>query len=138
MRTSHAAVSRVCGLYLETTTNITRDTALTDPANPTAAEVRNDDGTMTLTLSADVDVDTAAAYELTSWTVESPEGTVIDTIRATDGTGMPATNGGAPVGNDNAKLVYTINAGSHYVIVANYEANRDAELDVKYHTMSAA
>ena len=118
----------------ETTTNITRDTALTDPANPTAAEVRNDDGTMTLTLSADVDVDTAAAYELTSWTVESPEGTVIDTIRATDGTGMPATNGGAPVGNDNAKLVYTINAGSHYVIVANYEANRDAELDVKYHT----
>ena len=118
----------------ETTTNITRDTALTDPANPTAAEVRNDDGTMTLTLSADVDVDTAAAYELTSWTVESPEGTVIDTIRATDGTGMPATNGGAPVGNDNATLVYTIKAGSHYVIVANYEANRDAELDVTYHT----
>lgn len=118
----------------ETTTNITRDTALTDPANPTAAGVRNDDGTMTLTLSADVDVDTAAAYELTSWTVESPEGTVIDTIRATDGTGMPATNGGAPVGNDNATLVYTIKAGSHYVIVANYEANRDAELDVTYHT----
>ena len=118
----------------ETTTNITRDTALTDPANPTAAEVRNDDGTMTLTLSADVDVDTAAAYELTSWTVESPEGTVIDTIRATDGTGMPATNGGAPVGNDNATFVYTIKAGSHYVIVANYEANRDAELDVTYHT----
>lgn len=118
----------------ETTTNITRDTALTDPANPTAAEVRNDDGTMTLTLSADVDVDTAAAYELTSWTVESPEGTVIDTIRTTDGTGMPATNGGAPVGNDNATFVYTIKAGSHYVIVANYEANRDAELDVTYHT----
>lgn len=118
----------------ETTTNITRDTALTDPENPTAAEVRNDDGTMTLTLDADVDTDTAAAYTLTSWTVESPEGTVIDTIRATDGTGMPATNGRAPVGNDNAKLVYTINAGSHYVIVANYEANRDAELDVKYHT----
>ncbi|MFQ9742114.1 MAG: hypothetical protein ACLRX5_06325 [Slackia sp.] len=118
----------------ETTTNITRDTALTDPANPTAAEVRNDDGTMTLTLSADVDVDTAAAYELTSWTVESPEGTVIDTIRATDGTGMPATNGGAPVGNDNATFVYTIEAGPHYVIVANYEANRDAELDVTYHT----
>ena len=89
---------------------------------------------MTLTLSADVDVDTAAAYELTSWTVESPEGTVIDTIRATDGTGMPATNGGAPVGNDNATFVYTIKAGSHYVIVANYEANRDAELDVTYHT----
>ena len=118
----------------ETTTNITRDTALTDPANPTAAEVRNDDGTMTLTLSADVDVDTAAAYELTSWTVESPEDTVIDIVRATDGTSMPATNGGAPVGNDNATLVYTIKAGSHYVIVANYEANRDAELDVTYHT----
>lgn len=119
----------------ETTTNITRGNAnLNDPANPTAAEVRNDDGTMTLTLSADVDVDTAAAYELTSWTVESPEGTVIDTIRATDGTGMPATNGGAPVGNDNATFVYTIKAGSHYVIVANYEANRDAELDVTYHT----
>ena len=118
----------------ETTTNITRDTALTDPENPTAAEVRNDDGTMTLTLDADVDTDTAAAYTLTSWTVESPEGTVIDTIRATDGTGMPATNGGAPVGNDNATLVYTIKAGSHYVIVANYEANRDAELDVTYHT----
>ena len=118
----------------ETTTNITRDTALTDPANPTAAEVRNDDGTMTLTLDADVDADTVAAYTLISWTVESPEGTVIDTIRATDGNGNPVTSGGTAVGNDNAKLVYTINAGSHYVIVANYEANRDAELDVTYHT----
>lgn len=118
----------------ETTTNITRDTALTDPANPTAAEVRNDDGTMTLTLDADVDADTVAAYTLISWTVESPEGTVIDIIRATDGNGNPVTSGGTAVGNDNAKLVYTINAGSHYVIVANYEANRDAELDVTYHT----
>lgn len=118
----------------ETTTNITRDTALTDPENPTAAEVRNDDGTMTLTLDADVDADTVAAYTLISWTVESPEGTVIDTIRATDGNGNPVTSGGTAVGNDNAKLVYTINAGSHYVIVANYEANRDAELDVTYHT----
>ena len=118
----------------ETTTNITRDTALTDPANPAATEVRNSDGTMALTLEADVDADTTAAYSLTSWTVESPEGTVVDTIRATDGNGNPAMNGGVPVDNDNAKLVYTIKAGSHYVLVANYEANRDAELDVKYHT----
>ncbi len=118
----------------ETTTNITRDTALTDPVNPTATEVRNSDGTMALTLEADVDADTTAAYSLTSWTVESPEGTVVDTIRATDGNGNPAMNGGVPVGNDNAKLVYTIKAGSHYVLVANYEANRDAELDVRYHT----
>lgn len=118
----------------ETTTNITRDTALTDPANPTATEVRNSDGTMALTLEADVDADTTAAYSLTSWTVESPEGTVVDTIRATDGNGNPAMNGGVPVGNDNAKLVYTIKAGSHYVLVANYEANRDVELDVTYHT----
>ena len=44
----------------ETTTNITRDTALTDPANPTVSGARNDDGTMTLTLDADVDADTVA------------------------------------------------------------------------------
>lgn len=117
----------------DTTTNITRGTNLTDPVNPTAAGVRNDDGTMTLTLSADVDADTAAAYTLTSWTVESPEGTVIDTIRATDGNGEPVTSDGKPVSNDNAKLVYTIKAGSHYVIVANYEANAATQLNVTYH-----
>ncbi len=119
----------------ETTTNITRGNAnLNDPANPTTAEARNDDGSMTLTLDADVDADTAAAYTLTSWTVESPEGTVIDTVRATDEAGKPVLSGGTSVDNDNPKLVYTIEAGSHYVIVANYEANRDAELDVTYHT----
>lgn len=118
----------------ETTTNITRGNAnLNDPANPTTAEARNDDGSMTLTLDADVDADTAAAYTLTSWTVESPEGTVIDTVRATSDTGAPAMNGGKPVGNDNAKLVYTIKAGSHYVFVANYEANAATQLDVTYH-----
>lgn len=118
----------------ETTTNITRDTTLTDPTNPTAVEVCNDDGTMTLTLTADVDVDTAAAYVLTSWTVESPEGTAIDTIRATDDMGAPAMNGGMSVGNDNPTLVYTIEAGSHYVFVANYEANAETEFNVTYHT----
>ena len=117
----------------DTTTNITRGTNLTDPANPTAAEVRNSDGTKTLTLAADVDTDTAAAYTLTSWTVESPEGTVIDTVRATDDTGAPAMSGGRPVSNDNAKLVYTIEAGSHYVFVANYEANAATQLNVTYH-----
>lgn len=117
----------------DTTTNITRGTNLTDPANPTAAEVRNPDGTKTLTLSADVDTDTAAAYTLTSWTVESPEGTVIDTVRATNDTGAPAMSGGKPVSNDNAKLVYTIEASSHYVFVANYEANAAAQLNVTYH-----
>lgn len=122
----------------ETTTNITRDTTLTDPTNPTAVEVRNDDGTMTLTLTADVDADTAVAYALTSWTVESPEGTVIDTIRATDDMGTPAMNGGTSVGNDNPTLVYTIEAGSHYVFVANYEANAETEFNVTYHTNAGA
>ena len=117
----------------DTTTNITRGTNLTDPANPTVSGARNDDGTMTLTLDADVDADTAAAYTLISWTVESPEGTVIDTIRATDGKGNPVTSDGTAVGNNNAKLVYTIKAGSHYVFAANYEANAAIQLDVTYH-----
>lgn len=122
----------------ETTTNITRDTVLTDPANPSVTEVRNGDGTMTLTLTADVDADTATAYALTSWTVESPEGTVIAAIRATDDMGAPAMNGGMPVGNDNPTLVYTIEAGSRYVFVANYEANAETEFNVTYHTNAGA
>lgn len=118
----------------DTTTNITRGTNLKDPENPaTTSEVRNPDGTKTLTLAADVDTDTAAAYTLTSWTVESPEGTVIDTIRATDDTGAPAMSGGRPVSNENATLKYSIKAGSHYVFVANYEANAATQLDVTYH-----
>lgn len=122
----------------ETTTNITRGTALTEPANPeitpALADVAiNGDGTKTVAVKADIESATVEKYSLASWTIESPEGTVIDTIRATDGNGNPVTSGGAAVGNDNAKLVYTIKAGSHYVIVANYEATRDAELDVTYH-----
>ena len=118
----------------DTTTNITRGTNLKDPENPaTTSEVRNPDGTKTLTLAADVDTDTAAAYTLTSWTVESPEGTVIDTIRATDDTGAPAMSDGRPVSNENATLKYSIKAGSHYVFVANYEANAATQLDVTYH-----
>lgn len=122
----------------ETTTNITRGTALTEPANPeitpALADVAiNGDGTKTVAVKADIESATVEKYSLASWTIESPEGTVIDTIRETDGNGNPVTSGGAAVGNDNAKLVYTIKAGSHYVIVANYEANRDAELDVTYH-----
>ena len=122
----------------ETTTNITRGTALTEPANPeitpALADVAiNGDGTKTVAVKADSESATVEKYSLASWTIESPEGTVIDTIRATDGNGNPVTSGGAAVGNDNAKLVYTIKAGSHYVIVANYEATRDAELDVTYH-----
>ncbi|MEE0704285.1 MAG: hypothetical protein UCL14_07390 [Collinsella sp.] len=122
----------------ETTTNITRGTALTEPANPeitpALADVAiNGDGTKTVAVKADIESATVEKYSLASWTIESPEGTVIDTIRATDANGNPVTSGGAAVGNDNAKLVYTIKAGSHYVIVANYEATRDAELDVTYH-----
>lgn len=122
----------------ETTTNITRGTALTEPANPeitpALADVAiNGDGTKTVAVKADIESATVEKYSLASWTIESPEGTVIDTIRATGGNGNPVTSGGAAVGNDNAKLVYTIKAGSHYVIVANYEATRDAELDVTYH-----
>lgn len=122
----------------ETTTNITRGTALAEPANPeitpALADVAiNGDGTKTVAVKADIESATVEKYSLASWTIESPEGTVIDTIRATDGNGNPVTSGGAAVGNDNAKLVYTIKAGSHYVIVANYEATRDAELDVTYH-----
>lgn len=122
----------------ETTTNITRGTALTEPANPeitpALADVAiNGDGTKTVAVKADIESATVEKYSLASWTIESPEGTAIDTIRATGGNGNPVTSGGAAVGNDNAKLVYTIKAGSHYVIVANYEATRDAELDVTYH-----
>ena len=117
----------------DTTTNITRGTNLTDPANPTAAEVRNPDGTKTLTLTADVDADTAAAYTLISWTVESPEGTVVDTVRMTDAEGNPVETNGTAVSNDNATLKYPIKAGSHYVFVANYEANAATQLNVTYH-----
>lgn len=116
----------------DATTNITRGTDLTDPSDPSVVETRNLDGTMTLKLSADVDDATAATYDLASWTVESPEGTVIDTVRATDDAGSPVLNGGMPVGNDNAALEYTIEAGSHYVFVADYKA-KDVELDVTYH-----
>ena len=122
-----------------TTTNITRDTTLTDPVNPvidpTLADIAiSPDGTKTVTVKADVDPETAKLYSLVSWTIESPEGTAIATIRATDAAGAPMQAGGAPVGNNNATLKYAIKAGQPYMIVANYEANRDAELDVTYHT----
>ena len=116
----------------DTTTNITRDTTLADPANPMIDPALENvtispDGTKTVTVTADVDPETAKLYSLVSWTIESPEGTAIATIRATDAAG-------APVGNNNATLKYAIKAGQPYMIVANYEANRDAELDVTYHT----
>lgn len=116
----------------DTTTNITRDTTLADPANPMIDPALENvtispDGTKTVTVKADVDPETAKLYSLVSWTIESPEGTAIATIRATDAAG-------APVGNNNATLKYAIKAGQPYMIVANYEANRDAELDVTYHT----
>lgn len=121
----------------DTTTNITRDTTLADPANPMIDPALENvtispDGTKTVTVKADVDPETAKLYSLVSWTIESPEGTVVDTVRATDKNGAQA--GGAPVGNNNATLKYAIKAGQPYMIVANYEANRDAELDVTYHT----
>lgn len=55
----------------DTTTNITRGTALTDPADPTIAPALDDvkingDGTKTVNVSADVDEETSAAYELVS------------------------------------------------------------------------
>lgn len=122
-----------------TTTNITRDTTLTDPVNPvidpTLADIAiSPDGTKTVTVKADVDPETAKLYSLVSWTIESPEGTAIATIHATDAAGALMQAGGAPVGNNNATLKYAIKAGQPYMIVANYEANRDAELDVTYHT----
>lgn len=122
-----------------TTTNITRDTALADPANPVIDPALADvaispDGTKTVTVKADVDPETAKLYSLVSWTIESPEGTIVDTVRATDKNGTPVQAGDTPVGNDNATLKYAIKAGQPYMIVANYEANRDAELDVTYHT----
>ena len=122
-----------------TTTNITRGTTLTDPTNPVIdpalADVAiNPDGTKTVTVKADVDPETAKLYSLVSWTIESPEGIAVATIRATDAAGAPVQAGGTPVGNDNATLKYAIKAGQPYMIVANYEANRDAELDVTYHT----
>lgn len=122
-----------------TTTNITRDTTLTDPANPVIdpalADVAiNPDGTKAVTVKADVDPETAKEYSLVSWTIESPEGTVVDTVRATDPEGNPAKADGTAVSNGNTTLKYPIKAGQPYVIVANYEANRDAELDVTYHT----
>ena len=123
----------------DTTTNITRDTTLTDPVNPvidpTLADIAiNPDGTKTVTVKADVDPETAKLYSLVSWTIESPEGTAIATIRATDAAGAPVQTDGTPVGNNNATLKYAIKAGQPYMIVANYETNRDAELDVTYHT----
>lgn len=122
----------------ETTTNITRGTALAEPANPKIAPALadvaiNDDGTKTVTVKADIEPATVEKYSLVSWTIESPEGTAIATIRATDAAGAPVKAGGTPVGNDNATLKYAIKAGQPYMIVANYEANRDAELDVTYH-----
>lgn len=122
----------------DTTTNITRDTTLTDPANPVIDPALenvtiNPDGTKTVTVTADVDPETAKLYSLVSWTIESPEGTAVDTVRATDKNGAPVQAGGTPVGNDNATLKYAIKAGQPYMIVANYEANRDAELVVTYH-----
>lgn len=123
----------------DTTTNITRDTTLTDPANPVIDPALenvtiNPDGTKTVTVTADVDPETAKLYSLVSWTIESPEGTAIATIRATDAAGAPVQADGTPVGNNNATLKYAIKAGQPYMIVANYETNRDAELDVTYHT----
>lgn len=123
----------------DTTTNITRDTTLADPANPMIDPALENvtispDGTKTVTVTADVDPETAKLYSLVSWTIESPEGTAIATIRATDAAGAPVQADGTPVGNNNATLKYAIKAGQPYMIVANYEANRDAELDVTYHT----
>ena len=119
----------------KTTTNITRDTQLTDPVDPTVELGQKDaEGLLPLTLTADVDSETAKMYSLVSWTIESPEGTVVDTVRATDPEGNPAKADGTAVSNGNTTLKYPIKAGQPYVIVANYEANRDAELDVTYHT----
>lgn len=123
----------------DTTTNITRDTTLADPANPMIDPALENvtispDGTKTVTVTADVDPETAKLYSLVSWTIESPEGTAIATIRATDAAGAPVQADGTPVGNNNATLKYAIKAGQPYMIVANYETNRDAELDVTYHT----
>lgn len=124
----------------ETTTNITRGTALTEPGDPivdSAHRIESGDnkGLMALGVSADVDPATSAAYELVSWTIESPEGTVIETVTATDGAGHPVAGGqgGVPVSNENSKLSYNIIAGTKYVIVANYRAKTDAELSVVYH-----
>ncbi|MFR2950309.1 MAG: hypothetical protein ACLTKG_02450 [Collinsella intestinalis] len=87
----------------DTTTNITRDTTLTDPANPVIDPALenvtiNPDGTKTVTVTADVDPETAKLYSLVSWTIESPEGTAVDTVRATDKNGAPVQAGWHPRG----------------------------------------
>lgn len=124
----------------DTTTNITRGTVLTDPSNPKIDPALdtvqiNDDGTKTVNVSADVDEETSAAYELVSWTIERPEGTVVDTITVTDDSGHPVEGDkkGTPVSNANSKLSYNIIAGTKHVIVANYRAKADANLSVVYH-----
>lgn len=124
----------------DTTTNITRGTVLTDPSNPKIDPALdtvqiNDDGTKTVNVSADVDEETSAAYELVSWTIERPEGTVVDTITATDDSGHPVEGDkkGTPVSKANSKLSYNIIAGTKHVIVANYRAKADAMLNVVYH-----
>lgn len=109
------------------TTNITRGTNLTDPANPTfdvATPSMGNGGVKSVTFSADVDAATTANYDLVSWTIESPGGTVVDTITQV---------GNAPVSNANASLTYNINPGQPYVVVANYEAKAAASLSVTYH-----
>lgn len=109
------------------TTNITRGTNLTDPANPTfdvATPSMGNGGVKSVAFAADVDAATTANYDLVSWTVESPDGTVIDTITEV---------GNAPVGKTNASLTYNINPGQSYVVVANYEAKSAASLSVTYH-----
>lgn len=113
------------------TTNITRGTNLTDPANPTfdvAASSMSNGGVKSVSFTADVDAATTANYDLVSWTIESPDGTVIDTITQVDN---------APVSNTNANITYNINPGQPYVVVANYEARSAASLSVTYHVSAS-
>ena len=108
----------------DTTTNLTRGTNLTVPADPAVTATPNADQTLTLAIAADQAEATKTSYDLVSWTVESPEGYVVENID---------TVGNKAVSNENATLTYIIKPGQRYVFVANYETKASASLSVTYH-----
>lgn len=112
----------------DTTTNLTRGTNLTVPADPAVTATHHADQTLTLTITADSAEETKSSYDLVSWTIESPEGYVVETIDNV---------GGTAVSNENATLTYTIKPGQRYVFVANYETKASASLSVTYHVKSS-
>ena len=125
------------------TTNIKRagvpaGAGINIPHDPKAADAAPDAAqTMDVTFTADtstmVMTDGGAGnqlYQLVSWTIERSDGAT-RTVTETDQDGRPGV--GVPVSNSNAKLLYTIDPGMSYTVVANYEP-----LAVVYHTSENA